>query len=306
MVEKILELISVATDEQTLLLVQKFTASAGIFVSANKLVYLQRTEERNSSTLDTEMLSFTSSVLVSSVANDASFQSGQYSAITYKGQPETDRIASFALLTESYAKSDLCMDLEKFFYSLIDLFQLPQDQKTKNLVGFWGELKFIEHIWSNFGIDVAIKWHTAGTMSKYDFILPKANLEIKTTVGLNLLVPIKHSQLFGDVKNYLIVMSCEFDNSGETLNELIDKLLLLKPFKNNVQLQIKLLKERARISEREASEMKLVLRDCLSFKASALKTIENIPATISQVAYNYDFNGVAPLMLNSLLLSEWF
>ena len=136
-------------------------------------------------------------------------------------------------------------------------------------------------------------------------VFPKANIEIKTTIGEDLLIPIKHSQLFGGAENYLILMSCEFDNSGETLNELVDKLLFLEPFKNNIQFQFKLLKERARISEKEADETRLIFEECLLFKASALKTIGNIPIAISQITYNYDFSSAAAMSFDMSLLSKW-
>lgn len=301
MIDNILQLIKSATEDNVLLLAKKLTTSSGLFVSMNKVLYLQKTKRGDSTFLNTEFLSYESRVMVTSVVNDASFQSGFYSAIIYKGIPDKDKLTTFTLLAESYANNNEIMDLEKFFYSLIDLFQLPQEQKTKNLIGFYGELKFIELIWKTYGISIASNWHTSGVMSKYDFVFVKANFEIKTTIGCNLIIPIKHSQLFNNANNYLIIMSCELNNSGETLNKLVDRLIELEPFKNNIQMQIKLLKERARVSENEANETKLFFKEYRAFKVSSLETITGIPDYVSDIVYNYDFSKTKIFELNTLL-----
>jgi hypothetical protein len=91
----------------------------------------------------------------------------------------------------------------EFFDSLIDIFQIPNDQSFKNVVGLYGELSIIKNIYDTYKVDISPFWHLNGSSSKYDFSLKNFNLEIKTTSSKNKMIDIKHYQIFNNENNIL-------------------------------------------------------------------------------------------------------
>ena len=209
---------------------------------------------------------------------------------------------TYVELCIAYVNSQKKKSFIDFFYSLINLFQLPKESKQKNLIGLFGELSFILIMYNNFCLNISNEWHVSGsTYDKYDFCFENLNIEIKTTLKEEEIFHLKHKQIFNDSNNYIVVINICEDVSGKTLENIYNYLKNQNPFKNNLDLQIKLIDEKRRI---DLNQMKTKKYSIISYKVyfnKNLESIKDIPNGVYELEYNYDFSNRKVVELSELI-----
>lgn len=280
--------------DNTLYLIELFPCDAGLFASNGNVLYMVRNEEGCSAmSVKTDFLSLETNIFVSAFnAPFPSFENGCYNTVELLLTESTDiesNLSAFVNLCLAHATYMDGKDFFGFFDSLVSLFQLPREQHYKNLIGLTGELLFIEYYYKNYKIDLSDYWHTNGTMSKYDFVCPLTNLEVKTTTSPSLTFTIKHDQLFSDVaKSHLIAIELEENNSGQSLDEIIMTLLMAPDYCTSLKFAINIEQEKRRISPVELTNKRFLLREILAYRACDIMPFGNIPRCVEELSYKSD------------------
>ena len=293
MIKQISDIINASPKDGSIYLISKLANDTGFFVSNGKLIYMvKNSEDLGFESMDTEFISLRTHIYIVAVENHPQFESAYYNTLVYKGEQEGTNFVSFIRLCITYCNSTIKCGFIKFFYSLVNLFQLPKEQQFKNLLGLFGELKFIEYVYSNFSCDLSSKWHQGDEYDKYDFVCSDFNFEVKSILSEETIVKIKHEQIFNYDNNYLVAVRIQKDNSGTTLNDLILDIRNRIPFINNYEFQLNLEREKNRVSNHDADTVRFKLVNIQAYKATNLETIKNIPECITGLSYKYDLNGI--------------
>lgn len=306
MKSEIINKIRLAPKDSTLYLVEKFTNIAGIFVSNGNVFYLVKNEEGCiSMSTSTDWIGMNTNVYVSSFnTQDSSFPDGEYNILELymdKGHISEDDILTYLKLCSAHASFLDGKEFTNFFESLISLFQLPKEQSYKNLLGLWGELYFIWDSIVSYNRDLSLHWHTGGSSSRYDFVLPKANFEVKTSSSSDNSCLVKHEQLFEfPNKNYLVYVNVIEENSGKTINELVNKIRQ-NGYCNNLTFAINLEKELKRISPIDAAEKRFSTRQINIYSALKINPFPKLPENIYDLSYKIDLTNHTPEKLNSII-----
>lgn len=279
-------------NDNCLYLLERLSSISGFFACNGKLLYLvEDVELLLYESVETEYLSLQTHVHLHSAENDNSFSDGFYNMIIFKGEDNNPNAVSFINICSIHSRNLAELRFKDFFYSLISLFQLPSEQQFKNALGFYGELKFMQYIMEHTGEDISPYWHKSGSYSKYDFSRSNVNYEVKTILSSELSVIIKHSQLFNDNNNYLVVASCEKNDAGETIKELMSVLTQNDDYFNNINFYVNIAKELKRISEVDASTTRFFMIGIYIFEAAKINLLNNIPEELSNLSYIYDLTG---------------
>lgn len=298
----LLDTINQNPHDNTLYLLDKLSYGTGLFISNGDIIYLVPNVEHNTSlSIITEFLHLQTNVFVSAFnLTSASFENGYYNMITLKlVQPDeaVENIKAFANLCLAHSIYMKGQEFMKFFDSLVSLFQLPREQHYKNLIGLMGELLFIEFIQNTYGVDLSTYWHSEGSSSRFDFVCPFANFEVKTTSKNSLLFPIKHDQLFSNNTNsYLIAVSISEDNTGRTPDSLISDMLTNPDYCNSLQFSINIEKEKRRISPLELLNKHFVLKKVYAYNTKEINQFKELPDCIEDLSYKINllpFSDVA-------------
>ena len=187
----------------------------------------------------------------------------------------------------------------KFFYSLVNLFQYPKEQKFINLVGLFGELSFLKYVSQVINTDFSDRWHRTGSTDKYDIALDSCNLEIKTTMSIDELVTIKHSQLFNMDRNYLVAVLVEESNGGITLNQLISEMQDHTEHFKSFNFALTIEKEKKRISPIDAETKRFSFKSLTIYDAHVINPFKELPENISSMEYKLDLLGLPSVDLRT-------
>lgn len=294
--EDIINAISSFTNKGNLYLICKITEKTGFFTSDNHLIYLSIDDSNLSyQSIKTEHLDLQTHIKIQSVSNDASFKNGYYNCIRLTSDLQDSNTDSFIYLCEVYSKNNSELSFEEFFNSLINLFQLPQEQRTKNAIGLYGELKLIQQIYKDYKVDLSEFWHKKGSYTKYDFITQCYNFEIKTITNEDMIVPIKHNQLFASDNNILVVTGIELDSDGEALSDLINEMQLSTHYCNGINFNLNLAEELTRLSASDINAKRFKHKYTKFFIAKSINPFSNIPVDISGLEYRYDVSDKSSL-----------
>lgn len=264
---------------------------SGFFANNGKLIYLvSDTENFQFECIETEYLSLKTHVQIHSVENDATFENGYYNLIEFEGVPDSTEISSFINLCLIHSKNLNELNFRDFFYSLINLFQLPKEQSFKNAVGLYGELKFMQFVKDTCDADISKFWHKLGSYSQYDFSNGNDNLEVKSVLSAEQIIKIKHRQIFNDHHSFLIIMNCEKYENGETIDELIKTLTNYNNAFNSFNYSINLATELRRISHADITKIKFNLTQISIYDSNIINPFSEIPAGIIDISYTYDLS----------------
>lgn len=284
--------------DDSVYLIQGLTDNSGIFGLNGNLVYMVKNIEKLGFTrIDTEYLALRTHVNIIPMGSNSKFEEGYYNTLVYNEKSNNDNIETFIRLCQIHSENILEIGFLKFFHSLVKLFQLPREQQFKNLLGFYGELKFIEWVYENYKSNISLKWHIGDSYDKYDFVFTEANFEVKTITCKEKIVTIKHNQIFNGDNNFLILIMIENNNSGETLIDLIKRLKSCYPFSKNYFFNLNIERELKRVSVKEAETRRFKLQKIEAFKVDNMETIINIPDCISELKYKYNLDGIDPVHL---------
>lgn len=273
-------------------LIKKLSETAGFFMTDKKLVYIVKNfERRDFNSMKSEYLNLYTNVELRAVENAPQFETNFYNFLEYKipYEENTDDFETFVNLCVAHVKYMDSRDFLEFFHSLMKLFQPQKEEKRKNIIGLYGELLFIDYVYTNYNIDISKNWHTtSGAYSKYDFDFNDVNFEVKTTFDISNVL-LKHFQIFNSDKNYLIVMLIDENNMGKSLEELINELYL-KDCCHSYRFTINLESEKKRVSPIDVKQKKFVLKNVFVYDANEINVFHDIPEIITDLQYRIDLS----------------
>lgn len=286
---ELIRLIATIDNRNGLYLLAPINVASGFFSNDGTLLFVvQDRSGYKTEWIETDFLQLQTHVRINAVLNHQTFSDGFYNLISYKAELENPNFDSFVKLCEVYARNEEKLSFKEFFYSLIDLFQLPSEQGYKNAVGLFGELKFMQYIQNQFSEDISIAWHRSGSYSKFDFSGHNACLEIKTTVSTDGSISIKHKQVFQEHPCFIGVVCCDLFDGGETIAELINALEGVKNCFNNLNFCINLAKELKRLSPRDIAELRFSATSIRVFRAANINPFTILPENVFSLTYRLD------------------
>lgn len=291
-----------------LYLIEKITKKSGLFCSDGDILYLVMNHEHCSSlSVETTFLQMDTDVFVQSFEEQKSFPDSNYNILRYKGtciDDQTDNVTSFVNLCVAHSNLLNGDSFEQFFYSLISLFQLPKEQSYLNLEGTIGELLVIRNLFQIYQVDISPFWHLDGPNSKYDYSLPNKNaIEVKASSRGDKAISIKHSQLFSSLDRVVLASVHIFeDNSGFTLNELIDDLRSAPDYCKSLQFEISLQKELKRVSPDEAQNKRFCVHSIHYYNNGEINPFPTLSENVSGLEYKLDLTESSEMSEESLEL----
>ena len=287
MIDAIRQKMSVCpSEEDRLYLLESIDEKCGFFALNGLLIFMVSSSlDKKVDMLKTEKLLLNTNVEVLNVANDSTFKAGKYDYILFNGASEETDFESFVKICTLYASEKEKISIKYFFFSILDMFQLPKEQQFKNRIGLIGELTVIMEIYDKKGISVASGWHGSST-DKYDINYQNTVIEVKTTTSDLYTVKVKHDQLFGREGVVLATVRVIESNAGDTLERLIAKINSIDIFAKDFSFQLKLGKELKRISPKEYKTKNVEVKGVRFYKNSDIATIRDIPDNITGIEYN--------------------
>ena len=139
-------------------------------------------------------------------------------------------------------------------------------------------------------LDISQYWHRNGELSQYDFSNGDNFIEIKSNSNGSDIAIIKHDQIFEVSKGYLVLVSNYIDDTGETINELIESMQEEKKYFNNINFNVNLTKELKRISELDCQTVRFVVKEIKMFNTNDINPFDNVPVEINELKYKYDMS----------------
>ena len=276
-------------DKDILYLIESITEKSGFFCNDGKLIFIVKDEvDLTCEGIETEYLKLQTHIRISSVKNFQTFEDGYYNLIIFNADPSNDNVFDFVNLCEIYARNEEELSFRDFFYTLISIFQLPSEKKYINAIGLYGELKFMEYCAKKLDLDISQYWHRKGELSQYDFFNEDKFIEIKSNSNGSDIAIIKHNQIFEVLEGYLVLISTNIEDTGETIYELIESMQEEKKYFNNINFNINLTKEMKRISEFDSQTVRFVVKDIKMFNTKDINPFDNIPVEIKELNYKYD------------------
>lgn len=283
-------------NNSNILLLEKLSDETGFFTSNQKLIYMMKDSFNYSyANIETEYLKLQTHIYIKAIENQQSFPNGYYNLIVYSADIDNVNFEAFTQLCIVHSRNLNELNFRDFFYSLISLFQLPDEQGFKNVLGLYGELKFIQYIHKLTNKDISKNWHTTGPQSRYDFISYNNCLEVKTTLSNNLAFMLNHKQVFNSDACTIATVQCEAHPNGETLEELINTLYSNKHLCNNISFTINIAMELKRISLHSQKEERFRVRDIKMYDSSFINPFRKIPYNVDNISYKLDFTDYSPL-----------
>ena len=288
---KIVKALDNIKDKDTLYLIEPITEKTGFFSNDGKLIFIVKDEAGlRPEGIDTEYLKLQTHIKLSSVKNFQTFEDGYYNLIVFNAETSNENIFDFINLCEIYARNEEELSFRDFFYTLISIFQLPSEKKYKNAIGLYGELKFMEYCAKEIDLDISTYWHRNGELSKYDFSNGDNFIEIKSTSNGSEIATIKHKQIFEVSDGYLVLVSTYTDDTGETIDELIESMHKEEKYFKNINFNATLTKELKRVSEVDCQTMRFVVNEIKMFNTKDIDPFDNIPVGITELNYKYDLS----------------
>ena len=137
MIDAIRQKMSVCpSEEDRLYLLESIDEKCGFFALNRLLIFMVSSSlDKKVDMLKTEKLFLNTNVEVLNVANDSTFKAGKYDYILFSGASEETDFESFVKICTLYASEKEKISIKDFFFSILDMFQLPKEQQFKNLIG---------------------------------------------------------------------------------------------------------------------------------------------------------------------------
>lgn len=288
---KIVNALDNIEDTDALYLIEPITEKTGFFSSEGKLIFIAKDKANlTSEGIDTEYLKLQTHIRLRAVKNYQTFKDGFYNSIIFNAESSNDNIFDFINLCEIYAENEEELSFRDFFYTLISIFQLPSQKNYLNAIGLYGELKFMEYCAKEMHLDISPYWHRKGELSKYDFSNGDNFIEIKSNSNGSDFATIKHKQIFEVSDGYLFLVSANIDDTGETIDELIERMQVEKNYFNNINFNVNLTKELKRISEIDCQTVRFVVNEIKMFNTKDINPFDNVPVGIKELQYKYDLS----------------
>lgn len=304
-VRDIIQRIQESKEDNNLYLIEKLSDKSGFFVSNKRLLYLVRNYETDIClNTKTDYLEMNTNVDVLSVKDYQQFRTGKYNILKFLNSDTETELESFINLCKAHAEYMNSSQFIDFFNSLIDIFQIPNEQSYKNIVGLYGELCIIKYIYDTYRFDLSPFWHINGSSSKYDFSLNTFNLEIKTTSSKRNAIDIKHIQIFNSDNNILGIIRLNSTKQGLTIKELIASLKKYENAFRNINFAVNIEKELKRISKYEIETQRFLPDQYAFYNCKEINPFETLPKNIEEISYKIDLSESNTVDINNYLIKE--
>lgn len=275
--------------DSNIYLVEKLSYNSGFFVSNQKILYIVASDDKSGcQNIATAFLDLNTNVHIESINDFQQFKSGSYHILKFNYDVENENFATFIKLCTAHSKYMNSSNFVEFFRSLLNIFQIKNDQAFKNIIGFFGELSVINFVFKKYKYDLSFFWHKDGSNSKYDFSLNSFNLEIKSSIKKDSAIEIKHDQIFNKDDNILCFANLEKSPQGQSLHELITELEHTQGVCENLNYFINLEKELKRINPIDYDNEKFLVRTISFYDAKKINPFNFIPYNISNITYSLD------------------
>lgn len=275
--------------DSKLRLIYKINDGTGFFSFNGLLHYLVKDDGcSRAEIIETEFITLVASAHISSLDSGNEFRDGYYNVIRYNLNTINNNLDTLIMLCETYSLNYSNLNFKKFFYSMVELFQLSNEQNSRNIIGLMGELHFLLDVFHNSGICFADEWHTESSSSKFDVVRGGTCIEIKTTTNPELVIDIKHDQLFSQANVILCVVQLERNNSGESLENLLSKINSIQDYSKNINFQLNLSKELTRITPKDKVEKKYSRENMVYFISDEINEFRDVPGNVSKLEYKLD------------------
>lgn len=300
-------------DDGKVRLVKRLNGKAGFYVCDNDPIYAIEIHDDNSrrKEVETACLRLLLGAKLRPVDDDGDeIEEGverSFDIIRLVNWTNNRECTAFIELCEMHSSKDTSLSFEDFFYSLNELFQPNKEQSKLNAYGLYCELALIDQLSEKFqrNIDFTDYWQLDGSSSKYDFTFPEGNIEVKSA-NKDLEVPIKHDQLFNKDKNYLTAICIERNPSGETLIDLINRLLHREGCFTTLRSRLELNRRVLQVNEKDLSK-RIRVRFIRSFEAKPINPFNKLSDRVKQLSYRLnlaDMDYENEVELVAQLLSE--
>lgn len=297
-IQDLIKKINSYPSDNKIYLLESLSVTSGFFVYNEIPMFLvcDISGLNKNTSIKTNFIEMETYVGIKSIENTNSFDSGYYNILRFVGNFESNEFFSFVELCTIYSKNIKEISFINFFHAMLELFQLPTEQNFKDVLGLYGELKFLEYMKNNFGKDFTQFWHLSGNYSKFDISTNLCNFEIKTSI-LDNIVTIKHNQLFNDHNNYLVTIICEKYDSGETLSELLEKN---SEIFTSLSFVLKLKKELLKIRPTDIKTMRFFVNEIHFYKGDIINPFVTIKTCIKDLSYKYDLSNQQELTIDEI------
>lgn len=281
-------------------LLEEMTDQAGFFVVDGLPVYgVLMNKQEPSTPVRTAQLELDTGIDLLPICDNRETAVQTFDLIRMTIVPDEREADAFLTLCRDHAKGGSTLTLREFFFAASKLFRQKNLQGKRDAIGLFGELTVMS-ICSRNGLDLSERWQTIGTDSKYDFSLERFNIEVKTTTRHEMIVLVKHAQIFNKDTNFLGFCRIERSPVGTTLNELVIELKGGGICFTTLESRLALAKRLLAIDESDLNiPYKLI---GLSFYDCArINPFSVIPERIASLSYEYDLSGLPDIDLNGVL-----
>ena len=304
MLNKLTLALTMCPDDGSIYLIEKLSDVSGFFMVNKHLLYMVlNIEGAHHQSLSTELLRLNTNIDIAAIGNNQQFPTGKYNVLEilpFDGKYENEYLSSFVNMCVAHTEYMNATEFVKYFYSLVNLFQYPKEQKFANLIGLFGELTFLKYVVEKTEYDFSDKWHNSGSTDKYDISLSNCNFEIKSTISSEELITVKHTQIFNSDHNFLVSVLLEDDNSGTSLNQLIKSMQDNSAKYKSFNFALNVEKERRRISPVDAETKKFSLKHISIYDAKLINPFQIIPNNVSELTYRLDLAEKDPVSIMDL------
>lgn len=290
-------------NEELVYLLYKVNENSGFCYYNGKIIYIIKNFDNLAyKSLDTIFLSLKCNLKIESIEHDSTYSTGYYNVIFYNDNIMEEEFETFVNLCYIYSECDKKIRFDEFFFKMSSLFQIPKEESYTNLLGFYGELLFLKTCYLDYNIDLSDNWHVVNTFDKYDFCINDTNcIEIKTTSKNKNVFKLKHEQIFNNLNVFIGTINIKESPSGKTIYELIENINKYDVFSKNINFQIKLEEEKRKLNSKYANKNKFVFSDLNVYLNKELNSIEKYPCNISNIVYDYEFEGCKNVEIDELI-----
>lgn len=285
-------------------LVENVTDRAAFYVCDGEPIYAARIEPlaRRKNTVETSHLILMLSAELVLVNAPSTKEHDYFDIIRLTSWDNERELVAFYDLCSLHAKDGTALSFEDFFYALSELFQPLRKQQNLDATGLYGELHLIEVASRELGKDLSGFWQVGGYHSKYDFSMPRGNIEVKASTGASPEVVIKHGQMFNSDVNYLAYVPIERNSGGESLGQLSERLLASAECFTTLRSQIELNKRLLRVGDRNLS-VAYRAGGIRCYLADDIDCIGDVPDRVTQLSYRLNLAGLPHSSLDEVLSS---
>lgn len=285
-------------DDGKVRLVEKLSDTSGFYVCDNDPVYATEAEGENEHKREAETaclkLMLGAKLRPVNDEGDELENDGErrFDIIRLINWTSNRECTAFIELCEMHANEETSLSFEDFFYSLNELFQPNKEQSNLNAYGLYCELALIDQLSNKMqrNIDFTDYWQLDGSNSKYDFTFPKGNIEVKSA-NKDVEVMIKQDQLFNKDNNYLVAVCVEKNPSGETLIDLIDRLLHRSCCFTTLRSRMELTRRVLQVDEKDLGKR---MKVCFirSYEAKFVNPFTELSDRVTQLSYRLNLVDV--------------